>query len=321
MKQSPRSTPQKPAKKTRSNLVLSDVAKKSRAHSKGSYATGVASHYCLGRVFTVCRKKLNIQINDIKNIRPRTAYKFVAYMLSIGVSKRTLTNYFSHIRNYFRNEKLPLHYIPSNQQLGISGAPRHGTHKSLDLEGFEQANTDQNGNRIITDKGIQLAIRLQCLLGLRRKEAVCAAVNLPFWINELSAGCHRLTILSSSGPKGGRPRTITISDPMRALVTQMITELDLWVKNNDGFIISASSIKSAMRIYSRAIHSLGFRMPYSTHSFRYNWAIQQYRWYISLGYTSKMALMRLAEDLGHGSNRIYYVKSVYLREIFHPENA
>lgn len=180
---------------------ISKAAELSRAHNKGSYATRESAHYILMRIACVCKSELNIQINDIGDIRPKTAYRYVQFMLKRGVSKKTLPNHFSHIRNYFRNAKLPLHLIPSNHDLGISGAPRRGTHKSLHMQDFEAANVNVDGNQIIINKGVLLAIRLQIWLGLRRKEAIFAYKNLPFWRVELRSGCHRISILGSAGPK------------------------------------------------------------------------------------------------------------------------
>lgn len=75
-------------------------------------------------------KDNNIQINNINQIKVSYIEGYIQTRLSQGISKRTLQNEMSAIRQTLRaadRNKLADHPRVSNQVLGISGASRKGT--------------------------------------------------------------------------------------------------------------------------------------------------------------------------------------------------
>lgn len=85
-------------------------------------------------------KDNNIQIHDISQIKVSYIEGYIQTRLSQGISKRTLQNEMSAIRQTLRaadRNKLANHPRISNQAIGLSGASRQGTKVAITQERYQ----------------------------------------------------------------------------------------------------------------------------------------------------------------------------------------
>lgn len=236
---------------------------------------------------------------------------YVAARQAESPGVRTLQNELAHLRSVLKSvgkQAMANAAELSNEALGISGGSRLGTKTAMSSEDFlsftERA---ERQNR----PGMAALLRLERHLGLRGNEAIHAREDtLRRWARELQAD-GRINVLA--GTKGGRPRTVDVSDRASASAA-IASALAVGAKQGGFLVIRANGsptggLKQARCIY----HSWAHRNGIQPHSARYAFARDQLNGYLSRGYSSREALMAVSQDLGHGDGRGRWVKSVYMR--------
>lgn len=227
-------------------------------------------------------KDNNIQISDMSQIKVSYIEGYIQSRLNQGISKRTLQNEMSAIRQTLRaadRNKLADHPRISNQTLGISGASRKGTKVAITQEQYQAI----------------------------REEAVQSWQSMKTWQKALQQGKTTLHVVF--GTKGGRPRDVHIINPQQTL--QVVNNALTIMQQQNGKLIDKPSLKQAMNYWRNSTYRLGLTGQLSPHSLRYAFTQHQVDHYLKQGYNEQEALAKVSMDLGHGDGRGRYIKQVY----------
>lgn len=278
---------------------------------KGSHLTREARAATAERFAAVMMKLGYTHLKKPEEIKLRHLKEFVSYRKSGGVSTRTLQNSMAHLRSVLRNcGRADVADAPesTNRALGISGGTRIGTKIALTDE--ELFAVDMRSKKL-GRPGMGCLLKLERHLGLRGNEAIHARSDtLIRWRGELEATG---TIAVIAGTKGGRSRTVNIKDVANAMLA--INEALLVAHTQRGFLIvrrngdPAGGLKQAREIY----HGWMNRAGVHPHVARYAFACMNFGAYCREGYPPREALILVSRDLGHGSGRGRWIRSVYMR--------
>ncbi|MBA0190734.1 integrase domain-containing protein, partial [Pectobacterium odoriferum] len=208
-------------------------------------------------------KRLNVQIRDAKNIKPRHIEMYIRSRQEEKISIRTLQNEMSAIRSILRaagktimanpeNEKL------SNQALGISGASRDGSKVAIPDNVYQSILEKVSA----ADKGAAAAMELSRLLGLRTEETIQSVKSLKTWQKALQNGNEKVRIVY--GTKGGRPRDTTIIEREK-LINAVNNAIHITSENN-GRLINRPALHLAIEQYRNIVREAGLVGKYAPHS-------------------------------------------------------
>lgn len=271
----------------------------------GSYKT-VHHRQNMIKRFGQYLKDNNIQIHNIDQIKVSYIKNYIKTRLSQGISKRTLQNEMSAIRQTLRaadRNKLADHPRISNQTLGLSGASRKGTKVAISQEQYQAIYQ----HALQKSPALAATLDIAVTLGLRGEEAVQSCRSMKTWQKALQKGQTTLHIIF--GTKGGRPRDVHIINPHKVL--QVInTALTIMAQQN-GKLIDKPSLKQAMNYWRNSTYRLGLTGQISPHSLRYAFTQEQVDQYLKQGYSEQEALAKVSMDLGHGDGRGRFIKLVY----------
>ncbi|GKW07611.1 integrase domain-containing protein [Pectobacterium carotovorum] len=253
-------------------------------------------------------KRLNVQIRDAKNIKPRHIEMYIRSRQDEKISIRTLQNEMSAIRAILRvagktimanpeNEKL------SNQALGISGASRDGSKVAIP-DNVYQSILDKVS---AADKGAAAAMELSRLLGLRTEETIQSVKSLKTWQKALQNGDEKVRIVF--GTKGGRPRDTTIIEREK-LINAVNNAIHITSENN-GRLINRPALHLAIEQYRNIVREAGLVGKYAPHSLRYAYTQDATKLHLKNGFSKEEADALVSMDLGHGDGRGRYVARVY----------
>ncbi|MEQ9887222.1 integrase domain-containing protein [Pectobacterium zantedeschiae] len=253
-------------------------------------------------------KRLNVQIRDAKNIKPRHIEMYIRSRKEEKISIRTLQNEMSAIRSILRvagktimanpeNEKL------SNQALGISGASRDGSKVAIPDNVYQSILDKVNA----TDKGAAAAMELSRLLGLRTEETIQSVKSLKTWQKALQNGDEKVRIVF--GTKGGRPRDTTVIDRDK-LINAVNNAIHITSENN-GRLINSPALHLAIEQYRNIVREAGLIGKYAPHSLRYAYTQDATKLHLKNGFSKEEADALVSMDLGHGDGRGRYVARVY----------
>lgn len=251
-------------------------------------------------------KDNNIQINNINQIKVGYIEGYIKSRLNQGISKRTLQNEMSAIRQTLRaagRDKLAGHPRISNQALGLSGASRQGTKVAITQEQY-QAIYQQ---ALQKSPALAATLDIAVTLGLRGEEAVQSCQSMKTWQKALQQG--KTTIHVVFGTKGGRPRDVHIINPQQTL--QVVNNALTIMEQQNGKLIHKPSLKQAMNYWRNSTYRLGLIGQISPHSLRYAFTQEQVDQYLKQGYSEQEALAKASMDLGHGDGRGRFIKQVY----------
>jgi len=224
--------------------------------------------------------------------------------LEEGISARGVQNEMSHIRRAlegigrteFAQETC------SNKVLEIPSATRIGNGKVVDehvlSSALERAPEDTRA-----------LILLSRTIGLREREAILSTNSLKEWDRALSLG---QPIIVRDGTKGGRARSVCIRPDGIPAAQSAVREALAIVKEQKHLVVS-KSLKSAVELHSDRLSKIGLKGENSCHSLRRGFAMDQYKYYLSVGCSQKIALARTSNDLGHGDGRGRWVFNNYIR--------
>lgn len=272
----------------------------------GSHLTREARSHTMGQLKDRLSAAGYQNISSVEQVALRHVKAYVESRMQDGVSVRTLQNEMSHIRAVMRPDRASAPQM-TNKALGIDGGSRIST-KTAVTDRELRSWTDQA--RQHGREGIAQALEVSRELGLRSQEVIRAdAEQLRTWSREASAN-GRVTILH--GTKGGRVRDTTVVDPERTVA--VLERAAATAQAQGGYLIAqangaASNLKSALSIYRSYNHRQGI----NAHRCRYAYAREVYQHHKNRGHSHREACRRTSVDLGHGSGRGRYVRSVYLR--------
>ncbi|TKY84033.1 integrase domain-containing protein [Pectobacterium polonicum] len=253
-------------------------------------------------------KRLNVQIRDAKNIKPRHIEMYIRSRQEEKISIRTLQNEMSAIRSILRaagktimanpeNEKL------SNQALGISGASRDGSKVAIPDNVYQSILEKVSA----ADKGAAAAMELSRLLGLRTEETIQSVKSLKTWQKALQNGNEKVRIVY--GTKGGRPRDTTIIEREK-LINAVNNAIHITSENN-GRLINRPALHLAIEQYRNIVREAGLVGKYAPHSLRYVYTQDATKLHLKNGFSKEEADALVSMDLGHGDGRGRYVARVY----------
>ncbi|GKV90460.1 integrase domain-containing protein [Pectobacterium sp. CHL-2024] len=253
-------------------------------------------------------KRLNVQIRDAKNIKPRHIEMYIRSRQDEKISIRTLQNEMSAIRSILRaagktimanpeNEKL------SNQALGISGASRDGSKVAIPDNVYQSILEKVSA----ADKGAAAAMELSRLLGLRTEEAIQSVKSLKTWQKALQNGNEKVRIVY--GTKGGRPRDTTIIE--RDKLINAVNNAIRITSENNGRLINRPALHLAIEQYRNIVREAGLVGKYAPHSLRYAYTQDATKLHLKNGFSKEEADALVSMDLGHGDGRGRYVARVY----------
>lgn len=243
-------------------------------------------------------KNNNIQTSRARDIKSHHIKKYIDSLRSRN-SDRTLQNKISHLRTAISHADG--RKMPTNEELGIAGAPRTAARTALTDENYHRARA------ILAERGSlgeRACLRLQKTLGLRAEEAFQAAKSLKSWEKQLKIS-NRVHIVH--GTKGGKPRFVYFDDPKAA--RDAIAEAKSVLKN--GKLIQKSSLSATSARYDRECDIAGLRGKQAPHSARYAWTQERIAAYERAGYETREALSATSLDLGHGDGRGRWIKQIY----------
>lgn len=284
------------------------------ARMKGSDKTREARGRTAHRFAKIMRIHGFTHLRDVRQIRGKHIRLFAAHLADAGLAVRTRQNEMGRVRTMIRaarQEQLADSPELENRALGIGGGSRAGRKKAMTPR--EHAEFCRRARRL-RRSGMAALLRLERCLGLRGEEAVCARSDiLRRWLVELeSEGKVSVT----AGTKGGRRRQVRIHDEHREHVKRRLNAALALAVRQGGYLVAPAaegrpvlSLEQACNIY----RSYCVRARIQAHSARYAFAQNQYCGYRRHHHSHRDALACVSRDLGHGSGRGRYVRSVYLR--------
>ncbi|WP_392562173.1 integrase domain-containing protein [Orbus sturtevantii] len=256
--------------------------------------------------FGLYLKDSNIQIHNIDQIKVSYIERYIQTRLNQGISKRTLHNEMSAIRQTLRaagREKLADHPRISSPSLGISGASRKGTKVAISQEQYQAIHEEA----LQKSPALAATLDIAVTLGLRGEEAVQSCQSMKTWQKALQTGHTKIQVVF--GTKGGRPRDVHIINPQQAL--HVINNALTIMAQQNGKLIDKPNLKQAMNYWRNSTYRLGLTGQISPHSLRYAFTQEQVDQYLQQGYSEQEALAKASMDLGHGDGRGRFIKLVY----------
>jgi integrase len=246
-----------------------------------------------------------------ENLTFKQVKAFILFRKDEGISIRSLQNDMSIIRRALEGVGREdfAQKICSNSALGIDKATRIGDGAVVDP--------------LILDSALQSAaastkalILLSRYLGLRIREAVMSSDSINEWVIALSQG---RPIIIRNGTKGGRLRSVMVVPEILENALEAVRAAQQILRDQKYLVVS-KNLKAAIEQHSDRLAKLGLKEDNSCHSLRRAFAMDQYRHYLSIGCSEKIALSRTSNDLGHGDSRGRWVYNNYLRKTIEREN-
>ena len=252
-----------------------------------------------------------VHLASAKDINGKHLKSYIEYRKGEGIAIRTMQNEMSHLRSILRH--VDRHSVANavelkNAKLGIAGGSRIGK-KTAILDSEVDAVLARAAR--LKRPGLGMCILLDRYLGLRGNEALHARLDtLRRWEKELKAGN---VIKVVEGTKGRRPRHVVLADTETA--KKIVAQAIEIAESQNGFLITrkngkaAGGLKQARSIY----HGWFSRAGIQPHSARYAFAQAQHADNLHNEFSVRESLLQVSRDLGHGSGRGRWVKSVYMR--------
>lgn len=229
---------------------------------------------------------------------------YVVHLIDLGLKPRSIQNETSHIRRALKavNREDFAQGTCSNKALGVPEGTRIGSGKVVQEDVLKSALERAPAST-------KALIELSRALGLRIREAVLSQNSLREWNRDLSKG---QPVIVRDGTKGGRARSVVVA-PGGLERAQEAVRAALAVLKKQNTLVVSVSLKAALEQHSDRLARLGLKKENSCHSLRRAFAMDQYKHYLAVGYSEKVALSRTSNDLGHGERRGRWVYNNYLK--------
>lgn len=239
-----------------------------------------------------------------RNLSFKQLKGYVQARLAAGISARGVQNEMSHIRRALEGSGRSefAQETCTNKLLDVPSATRKGNGKVVDPVVLESAlKAAQDDTRAL--------ISLSRNLGLREREAISSFKSLKEWERALALG---QPIVVREGTKGGRVRSVYVR-PEGVEAASSAVKAALKVMENQKHLVVSKNLKAAVEQHSDRLAKLGLKGENSGHSLRRAFALDQYKYYLSIGCSEKLALARTSNDLGHGDGRGRWVFNNYIK--------
>lgn len=270
----------------------------------GSYKT-VADRMKMADRIATQLLKMNIQIRQAKNIKPKHVVMYANHRLAEGIAKRTIQNEVTAIRKILTacgKSIMANSDSISNKTLGISGASRAGTKEAIP----DKVLNDAVQYAMSKHQGVAAILQLSRCLGLREEEAVQSVKSLHRWKQEIENNQSRVNVVF--GTKGGRPRETTVLNHEKTL--HAINFALKVAEENNGKLIDKPNLHQAIGVFRRVAMDGGLTGKHSPHSLRYAYAKDAAKFHEDK-FSKKETLAMVSMDLGHGDGRGRYIAQVY----------
>ena len=235
----------------------------------------------------------------------KQAKNYVEYLTDeLKLNPRSIQNETSHIRRALEavDREAFAQITCSNKNLGAPKGTRIGSGKVVQEDVLKSALERAPAST-------KALIELSRALGLRIREAVLSQNSLRQWNRDLSKG---QPVIVRDGTKGGRARAVVVA-PGGFERAQEAVKAALAVLKTQNTLVVSVSLKAALEQHSDRLARLGLKKENSCHSLRRAFAMDQYRHYLAVGYSEKVALSWTSNDLGHGERRGRWVYNNYLK--------
>lgn len=241
---------------------------------------------------------------DPASLTLRQLKGFVVFRIEEGISPRSIQNEMSHVRRALEGVGRVdfAQDVCSNKELGVPSGSRIGTGKVVDPNvlqlALERAPADTRA-----------LIELSRSLGLREREAIMAGNSLREWAHALT---HGQPVIVRDGTKGGRARSVVVAPSGQERALRAVKSAQTILGQQKQLVVS-KSLKAAIEQHSDRLGRVGLKGENSSHSLRRAFAMDQYKHYLAVGCSQKVALSRTSNDLGHGDGRGRWVFNNYIR--------
>ena len=291
------------------NRLEYQLVKLCERNRDGSHATQ-ANRKAMLSLFTEQLKDFGYKINQMRpsDLKGRHINALVGKWKSEGLSTGTIKNRMTTLR-WWAEKVGKAEIVKENSVYGIENRVYvTNTDKSISIQELDLSLIDEN---------IAQSLRLQDAFGLRREESM--KFQPEFALDGQTIDNAKYIRLKDSWTKGGRPRTIPISNEnQRQELRKAYAQA---VKNGGSMIPKEKSYKAHKSNFEAVTHSLGVGQ---THGLRHGYAQTRYRELMGFdcpavgGFRSlsaddvakdKEIRMLISEELGHSRINI---TSVYL---------
>ena len=248
------------------------------------------------------------------SLTPKQLKGFVAFRIEEGISARSIQNEMSHVRRALQGvgrieptvkgagRASQAHGPFSNKELGVPSGTRIGSGKVVDPKVLQHALEHAPADT-------KALIELSRSLGLREREAIQSPSSLQEWERALSQG---RPLIVRDGSKGGRVRYVAVAPGGQERALRAV-KAALAVLEKQTYLVVSKSLKAALEQHSDRMAKLGLKGENSCHSLRRAFAMDQYKHYLAVGCSQKVALSWTSNDLGHGDDRGRWAYNNYLR--------
>jgi site-specific recombinase XerD len=281
------------------NNLRNQFNKLIRLDHTGSFTTKSTYRQAMGQFLNVCSDHFNAQ--NIKNLADKHLRYFVEEQMDDGVNQRTLQKEVAGIKHFLliAGAKFSL----TNHQLGIDGRKNQALPGVSETEYQRALNLCKSHGKFFE----ALAIKTMYHLGLRSNEVV----NLRY--GSLQAALKTNALVIEHGTKGGRKRSIALTEVQRATVQELEdsrlnpdgrTDSDkVFCSREKGAVQSQKArLHNFFTRYGHEIADAGREESISCHSFR-RAAAQQVYDRARQTKSDKEAMAAVRDFLGHGPNR------------------
>ena len=225
-----------------------------RKNRDGSFSTQDGRRNMLELMATQLQE-LGYRRMQSTSLKPKHVDALIAHWREAGISTGTLKNRLSVLRWWAGKVNKPGVVAADNSTYGI------GTRVLVTNESKAQALDDTKLAKI-DDEHVRMSVQLQAAFGLRREEAIKFSPSYAFRGNHIA--------LKPSWTKGGRPRTIPITNDYQYVLLDQVREL---VKGGSLIPPHLNYIEQQHR-YDRQIRKAGMKKP---HGLRHGYAQRRYR--------------------------------------------
>ncbi len=244
-------------KQTRLDRSLSNFM---ASNKEGSFSTHANRSKRLDQAMKTLNKELNYkQLKNVRDLKGRHVRALVEHWKSNDLSAGTIKNRMSDLRWLAKKIENPRIVERDNQAYDIERRKyvKNDVNiaKTLDREALTQ----------VSNKHVQMSLKLQEAFGLRREEA------MKIQINKADRGSH--ITLDASWCKGGRTRDVPVrTEEQRAL----IAEVKQFCRDNQckSLIPPDKSYKQQLKAYEYQTAKVGIR---ENHGLRHQYAQDRYR--------------------------------------------
>lgn len=242
------------------------------------------------------------------NITADQTREYIKFRLEEEITARVIQSEVSAIRRalYGAGRTLECKNLFTSELLGVPKASSIGKGIAISDQVYFAALEK-------ADRYVAALMQLQYHLGLRLNEAIQCKNSLRSWEYVMRIGGAALFL--TFGAKGGRHRVIFVHPEKREVVYAAIVAVLASTSGGKNYPMpTAKTGEKAAQMYRYRLARLGIIGVYSSHSMRRRFAVDQYLLYVAAGYESKIALSRIALDLGHGEGRGRWVWNNYLSQ-------